>query len=80
MSRSLRSIEHQVSGPDRPMFSATRTLGALVTGVAAYRTRDLVRTGRKMRAVAALDPTFRGDEAGFREACGANRHAPDLRR
>jgi len=28
-------------------FSVTKTLGALVTGVAAYRTRDLPRIGRK---------------------------------
>ncbi len=28
-------------------FSVTKTLGALATGVAAYRTRDLVRAGRK---------------------------------
>ncbi|MBM3140401.1 MAG: hypothetical protein FJZ92_09395 [Chloroflexi bacterium] len=33
-----------------------------------------------LRAVAALDPTFAGDEAAFCEAYGANRHAPDLRR
>jgi hypothetical protein len=33
-----------------------------------------------LRAVAALDPTFAGDEAGFCEAYGANLHAPDLRR
>jgi hypothetical protein len=29
------------------VFSATKTLGGVVTGVAAYQTRDLVRSGRK---------------------------------
>lgn len=29
------------------IFSATKTLGALVTGIASYETRDLVRTDRK---------------------------------
>jgi hypothetical protein len=29
------------------VFSATKTLGALVTGIAAYETRNLPRTGRK---------------------------------
>jgi hypothetical protein len=37
---------HQ-SGADNPSeaFSATKTLGALVTGIAAYETRDLVKSG-----------------------------------
>jgi len=29
------------------VFSATKTLGAVVTGIAAWETRDMVRTGRK---------------------------------
>jgi hypothetical protein len=37
------------------IFSTTKTLGALVTGVAAYRTRDLTRTGRKTGAILDTD-------------------------
>jgi hypothetical protein len=33
--------------PTEEIYSTTKTLGALVTGVAAYRTRDLPRSGRK---------------------------------
>ncbi|MGH7788441.1 MAG: hypothetical protein ACRERC_16345 [Candidatus Binatia bacterium] len=37
----------QGSDPRGEIFSTTKTLGALTTGVAAYQTRDLPRTGRK---------------------------------
>jgi hypothetical protein len=37
------------------VFSATKTLGALVTGIAAYQTRDLPRTGRKTGPLSDLD-------------------------
>jgi hypothetical protein len=36
-------------------FSTTKTLGALVTGIAAYQTRDLPRTGRKTGPISDLD-------------------------
>ena len=41
--------EFQPSGVDESteVFSVTKTLGAVVTGVAAYRTADLPRSGRK---------------------------------
>jgi len=35
------------SDPRGEIFSTTKTLGALTTGIAAYETRDLPRTGRK---------------------------------
>ena len=52
--------EHYPDGPaqvDEPAenFSATKTLGALVTGVAAYQTRDLPRDGRKTGPILADD-------------------------
>jgi len=37
------------------IFSTTKTLGALVTGVAAYQTRDLERTGRKTGPILDTD-------------------------
>jgi hypothetical protein len=37
------------------IFSTTKTLGALVTGIAAYRTRDLPRTGRKTGPILDTD-------------------------
>lgn len=37
----------QGSDPRGEIFSTTKTLGGLTTGVAAYQTRDLPRTGRK---------------------------------
>lgn len=41
--------EFYPSGSDAPthLFSATKTMAAAVTGMAAYQTRDLERTGRK---------------------------------
>lgn len=36
-------------------FSATKTLGALVTGMVAYETRDIPNTGRKTGPVSDLD-------------------------
>lgn len=41
--------EYYPDGTDAPaeLFSAAKTLGAVVVGVAAYRTRSLQRTGRK---------------------------------
>lgn len=36
-------------------FSTTKTLGALVTGIAAYQTRDLPRTGRKTGPISDVD-------------------------
>ncbi len=36
-------------------FSTTKTLGALVTGIAAYQTRDLSRTGRKTGPISDFD-------------------------
>ncbi len=41
--------EYLPSGRDRSgdVFSATKTLGGLVTGVASYETRNIPRTGRK---------------------------------
>jgi hypothetical protein len=36
-------------------FSATKTLGALVTGIAAYETRNLPRTGRKTGPLSDMD-------------------------
>jgi hypothetical protein len=43
-----------VDGVDEA-FSTTKTLGAVVTGVAAYQTRDLPDTGRKTGPVSDLD-------------------------
>jgi hypothetical protein len=37
------------------VFSTTKTFGALVTGAAAYRTRDLPRTGRKTGPLSDFD-------------------------
>jgi len=37
------------------IFSTTKTLGGLVTGVAAYQTRDLPRTGRKTGPILDTD-------------------------
>jgi hypothetical protein len=37
------------------IFSTTKTLGALVTGIAAYQTKELPRTGRKTGPVSDLD-------------------------
>ncbi|MDH3886677.1 MAG: hypothetical protein OET63_20835, partial [Desulfobacterales bacterium] len=41
--------EYYPAGTDRSeeLFSATKTLSAIVVGVAAYRTRELERTGPK---------------------------------
>lgn len=41
--------EHYPDGSDQPthLFSATKTMAATVTGMAAYQTRNLERTGRK---------------------------------
>jgi hypothetical protein len=37
-------------------YSVTKTLGALVTGVVAFQTKDLPRTGRKTGPLTDLDP------------------------
>ncbi len=49
--------EYSPTGDDpiSQVFSATKTLGAVVTGIAAYRTRDLERTGPKTGPVAVED-------------------------
>ncbi|MBM4362384.1 MAG: hypothetical protein FJ104_06865 [Deltaproteobacteria bacterium] len=49
--------EYSPSGDDPPSeaFSATKTLGALVTGAAAYQTRELPRTGPKTGPLSDMD-------------------------
>jgi len=79
--------EHQVAGADAPtnVFSATKTLGALVTGIAAYQTRDLPRAGRKTGPLSDLDRmdywvddiTFNPD-ALVAHVLGMVAHNPDL--
>jgi len=66
-------------------FSTTKTLGALVTGVAAYQTRDLPNTGRKTGPLSDLDRvdhwldafTFNAD-ARIAHVLAMVAHNPDL--
>jgi CubicO group peptidase (beta-lactamase class C family) len=67
------------------VFSATKTLGALVTGIAAYETRDLPRTGRQTGPLSDEDRvdhwldgfTFNPD-AHVAHVLGMVAHNPDL--
>lgn len=49
--------EYYPNGPDTrtEVFSTTKTLGALATGVVAYQTRDIPRAGRKTGPLRAED-------------------------
>ncbi|MGD9763475.1 MAG: hypothetical protein AB7V27_07170 [Candidatus Binatia bacterium] len=49
--------EFYPTGPDQieEVWSTTKTLGALVTGLVAYQTRDLPRTGRKTGPLSDTD-------------------------
>lgn len=67
------------------VFSATKTLGAVVTGIAAYETRDLPRTGRKTGPLAAtdrvdhwLDSFSFNPEARIAHVLAMVAHNPDL--
>ena len=67
------------------VWSTTKTLGALLTGVAAYQTRDLPRTGRKTGPISDLDRvdhwldafTF-NPEAHIAHVLAMVAHNPDL--
>ena len=66
-------------------FSTTKTLGSLVTGIAAYQTRDLPRTGRKTGPILDTDRvdhwldqfTF-NHEAQIAHVLAMVAHNPDL--
>lgn len=50
--------EYLPDGPDQiqEVFSTTKTLGGIVTGIAAWQTRDLANTGRKTGPINVNDP------------------------
>jgi len=66
-------------------FSATKTLGAVVTGIAAYQTRDLPRDGRKTGPIRSedrvdhwLDEFSFNAEARLEHVLAMVAHNPDL--
>lgn len=82
--------EYYPDGPaqvDEPAenFSATKTLGALVTGIAAYQTRDIPRDGRKTGPILAddrvdhwLDEFTFNPDAHIEHVLAMIAHNPDL--
>ena len=57
------------SDPVQEVFSTTKTLGALVTGIAAWETRDLPDTGRKTGPITVNDPVAHWlDDFSFNQA------------
>ena len=82
--------EYYPEGPaqaDQPTenFSATKTLGAVVTGIAAWETRDLPRTGRKTGPIQAedrvdhwLDEFSFNPDAHLEHVLAMIAHNPDL--
>lgn len=79
--------EYYPHGPDKreEVFSTTKTLGALATGVVAYQTRDLPSTGRKTGPLRAedrvdhwLDEFSFNPDALVANVLAMNAHNPDL--
>lgn len=79
--------EYYPNGPDTrtEVFSTTKSLGALVTGIAAYETRDIPRSGRKTGPLSDedrvdhwLDDFSFNPDALVANVLAMNAHNPDL--